>query len=178
MKIVYSLRSRMSAISHNPGGAMKILQVSVLAILLTFSLALAQEVKPVKPSKEDKCPVCGMFVAKYPDFLAQVIFKDGSYAFFDGVKDLYKYYFDIKKYNPSKDVADIDMIYVADYYSLNPIDGRKAWYVVESDVYGPMGKELIPFQKEDEAKEFMMDHGGKMLMRFDEVTPSLIKGLD
>ena len=161
-----------------PGGAVKIIRLTVFAILLTFSLASAQEAKPVQPSKEDKCPVCGMFVAKYPDFLAQIIFKDNSYALFDGVKDLFKYYFDIKKYNPSKDIPDIVAIYVADYYSLNPIDGRRAWYVVGSDVYGPMGKELIPFQKEDEAKEFMTDHGGKMLMRFDEVTPGLIKGLD
>jgi copper chaperone NosL len=157
---------------------MKILRMTVLAVILTFSLALANEVKPLKPSKEDKCPVCGMFVAKYPDFLAQIIFKDGSYAFFDGVKDLFKYFFDIKKYNPSKDLSDIVAIYVADYYSLNPTDGRKAWYVVESDVYGPMGKELIPFEKEDEAREFMKDHEGKLLVRFDEVTPSLIKGLD
>lgn len=150
----------------------------LIAVLLTCSLALAEEPKPVKAAKTDKCPVCGMFVAKYPDFLAQVIYKDGTYALFDGAKDMFKYYFDLKKYNPSKERSDIAVIYVTDYYSMNPTDGRKAYYVVDSNVYGPMGRELIPFEKEPEAKEFLVDHAGKKMIRFDGVTPDLIKGLD
>ena len=122
--------------------------------------------------------VCGVFVAKYPDFLAQVIFRDDSYALFDGAKGMFKYYFNLKKYNPSKELSDIAVIYVTDYYSMKPTDGRKAYYVVDSNVFGPMGKELIPFEEEPEAKEFLVDHAGKKLIRFDEVTPDLIKGLD
>lgn len=150
----------------------------IAAVLLTCSLSLAEELKPVTAAKTDKCPVCGMFVAKYPDFLAQVIFKDGSYAFFDGAKDMFKYYFNLKKYNPSKELSDIAVIYVTDYYSMKPTDGRKAYYVVGSNVFGPMGRELIPFEKEPEAKEFLADHAGNKRIRFDEVTPDLIKGLD
>jgi len=60
------------------------------------------ERKPVKPTQKDKCPVLWMFVAKYPDFLSEIIFKDGSYAVFDGTKDMFKYYLNIKKYNASK----------------------------------------------------------------------------
>ncbi len=157
---------------------MNIFRIALIAVFLSGSLALADDPKPVKPAKTDKCPVCGMFVAKYPDFLAQVIFSDGSYALFDGAKDMFKYYFNLKKYNPSKDLSDIAVIYVTDYYGMNPIDGRKAFYVVESNVYGPMGRELIPFEKEPEAKEFLTDHAGKNLIRFDAVTPDLIKGLD
>ena len=36
------------------------------------------ESKPAKPSPKDKCTVCGMFVAKYPDFAAQIAFKESS----------------------------------------------------------------------------------------------------
>ena len=32
---------------------------------------------------------------------------------------------------------------------------QKAFYVIGSNVYGPMGEELIPFKNEDEAKKFM-----------------------
>jgi copper chaperone NosL len=157
---------------------MNVFRITVFAVLLTSSLALAEEPKPLKASKMDKCPVCGMFVAKYPDFLAQVIFRDGSYALFDGAKDMFKYYFNLKKYNPSKELSDIAVIYVTDYYSMTPIDGRKAVYVVESNVFGPMGKELIPFEKAPEAKEFLVDHAGKNLSDFVAVTPDVIKGLD
>jgi copper chaperone NosL len=140
--------------------------------------AWADEKKPVQPSPKDKCPVCGMFVAKYPDSLAQVTFKDGSCAFFDGMKDLFKYYFNLKKYNPGKQREDIDTISVKDYYRLALINGTKALYVVGSDVYGPMGRELIPFETEGDAKEFMKDHKGKLLLGFGEVTYEIVKGLD
>jgi nitrous oxide reductase accessory protein NosL len=115
-----------------------------LTLTLWFSLSHGGDRKPLKPSPKDKCPVCGMFVAKYPDFLAEILFKDGSYAVFDGTKDMFKYYLNLKKYNASKRLEDIDSIYVTDYYRLTLIDGLPADYVLGSDIYGPMGREQIP----------------------------------
>ena len=152
--------------------------VMFLFVLFAFTLVSAAEKSPITLSAKDKCPVCGMFVAKYPDSAAQIIFKDGSYAAFDGVKDLFKYYFNLTKYNPSKKPLDIDSIYVTDYYDLKWIDGHKAFYVEGSDVYGPMGRELIPFEKEAGAEQFMTDHIGKSRLKFDEISYDLIKCLD
>lgn len=157
---------------------MKFLWTMVLAFSLAASPAFAGERKPFKPTPSDKCPVCGMFVAKYPDWRAEILFKDGSYAVFDGVKDMAKYYFNLAKYNPSKAVSDIDSIYVTDYYRLDFIDGLKAFYVLDSNVFGPMGREIIPFEKEEDAKEFMLDHAGKSLLRWNTVTLEMVKGLD
>jgi len=132
----------------------------------------------IKPSPKDKCPVCGMFVAKYTDFLAQIVFKDGSFAVFDGAKDMFKYYLDLKRYNPSKKPSDIQSVYVTSYYDLQPADATKAFYVIGSDVYGPMGRELVPFVAEGEATEFMQDHAGKQVLRFGDVTMDVVKSLD
>jgi nitrous oxide reductase accessory protein NosL len=148
-----------------------------LAALLAGA-ASAGERPPVKPTASDKCPVCGMFVAKYPDFVAQVIYRDGAYAVFDGAKDMFKYLQNLRAYAPSRQASDIGVIYVTDYYSLTSVDGKGAWYVLGSDVYGPMGRELIPFGSETEAKEFMTDHKGKRRLRFGEVTADVLKGLD
>jgi copper chaperone NosL len=150
----------------------------IAVVLLTFVLPLPGRAVPLVPTKTDKCPVCGMFVAKYPDFLAQIIFTDGSYALFDGVKDMFKYYFAMQKYNNGKSPADITFVYVNDYYSMAPVEGRTSWYVAGSDVFGPMGRELIPFTQKKDALEFMKDHAGKELLPFDAITPELIKGLD
>ncbi len=153
----------------------------LLALALTLTLvcrAGAEEKKDLKPASKDKCPVCGMFVAKYPDWVAGLRFRDGSTAHFDGVKDLFKYYFDLKKYNPSKKQTDIELVQVTDYYDLVPFDGFKAFYAVGSDVLGPMGRELIPFAREEAAREFLKDHQGKAVVTFKEVTPDLIKKLD
>jgi copper chaperone NosL len=117
---------------------------SLMVALIITSPASAGDRKPVFPSAEDKCAVCGMFVAKYMNFVAQITFKDSSYAVFDGAKDMFKYYFNMKKYNAPKEVTDIEMIYVTNYYSTKLIDGREAFFVAESKVYGPMGKDLIP----------------------------------
>ena len=159
------------------------LQALTLTLTLVLTLALftdlySGERKPIGPSSNDKCPVCGMFVAKYPDFIAEIVFRDGSYSIFDGTKDLFKYYFNLKKYSPSKNPSDIDSIYVTDYYRLERVDGFSASYVSGSNVFGPMGKELIAFEKEADAREFLKDHKGKTLLKFNEITRDLIKGLD
>ena len=66
---------------------------------------------------------------------------------------------------PPRKPEDIEAIVVMDYYRLSWIDARKAWYVLGSDVYGPMGRELIPLEKEADAREFMKDHKGMKIIQ-------------
>ena len=110
-----------------------------------------------------------MFVYKYPDWVGEIIFKDGSAAFFDGAKDLFKYYFNLKKYNPKKNKENIAAIYVTEYYDMKLIDAKGAYFVVGSDVYGPMGKELIPFVSKADAEGFKKDHKGNRILGFEDV---------
>jgi copper chaperone NosL len=156
----------------------KVAKLVFLLICLTVSFSWAEEKKVIKPSSKDKCPVCGMFVAKYSDFLAAIAFKDGACVFFDGSKDMFKYYFNMKKYDPARKQGDIEAVYVTDYYDLKLVNGLEAFYVTGSDVHGPMGRELIPFAREEGAKEFAKDHKGKPAVKFREVTPALVKTLD
>ncbi len=149
-----------------------------LLLLMSATMLRADELVPGKPGPKDKCPVCGMFVARYPDWVAAVIFADGTTVFFDGVKDLMKYCFNLARYAPGRAISDIQSVQVTDYYRLEPIEGRRAFYVWGSDVYGPMGKELIPFEKEAHAREFMKDHQGKDVLPFERIDPPLVKSLD
>ena len=150
----------------------------ILICLFSAGLVLALDPAPMKPSKKDKCPVCGMFVYKYPDWVGEVVFQDGSVAFFDGAKDLFKYYFKLKKFNPGKTQKNIAAIYVTEYYDLKLMDARKASFVIGSDVYGPMGRELIPFFTTEDAEEFKSDHKGTRILTFLEVTPAVIRKSD
>jgi len=115
----------------------------------------------IKVSKDEKCPVCGMFVYKYPRWAAQIFLPDNSHLSFDGVKDM-------TKYLNSHKVA-IKKILVTDYYTQKAIDGKKAFYVIGSDVYGPMGEEAIPFENIDDAKSFLKDHRGKKILKLKEI---------
>ena len=127
-------------------------------------------------TKQSRCPVCGMFVAKYPQWLAQVKMADGSSQSFDGVKDMMAYYFSPQQYGAAPQVA-VDEIYVKDYYSQKWIDGKKAFFVQGSDVYGPMGHELIPFADQAAAESFVKDHQGKTIYSFSQITPEIIEFL-
>lgn len=149
-----------------------------LLSLLTVAPAGAAENAPPAPSPRDKCPVCGMFVAPYPNWVGRIAFKDGERFHFDGAKDLFAYYFSPGRYRSARNRADIAEIHVTDYYSVAAVDGRKAFYVVGSDVRGPMGKELVPFAKRSEAEGFRKDHKGQRVLRFDEVTPATLKSLE
>jgi len=163
---------------HKSDSFAKFLVWCLFGVLFLASPTGAAERGTVKPTAKDKCPVCGMFVAKYPDWISTILFKDGSRVFFDGPKDMFKYLLHMKRYNPSKKGEDIDYISVTDYYTVSPIDARKAWYVLGSDVFGPMGKELIPMAKESDAKEFMKDHKGQRMFKFSEVTKEVTNSLD
>jgi copper chaperone NosL len=145
-----------------------IFTAGVLLFLTSASEAAGK--KPVEVKKGDKCRVCGMFVSGYPTWVAEIIFKDGTYATFDGPKDMFRYYFNIAKYDSAKRQADIDAIYVTEYYSAKFTDAEKVFFVKGSDVDGPMGAELVPVESIGKAREFMNDHRGKKILKFGEVT--------
>lgn len=153
-----------------------------MAFCLVFSLLtrpfLPSGATGAEPPPDAKCPVCGMFVAKYPEWVAQIHFKDRTIVFFDGAKDLFKYFFRIDAYHRGRSVEDIAAIYVTDYYTLSLIDARTAFFVVGSDVYGPMGKELVALEHQIGAGEFMKDHHGEKIIRFKTVSPALLQRLD
>lgn len=153
----------------------RIITLCVAGVLLTAALSLAAERRPVEVSKTDKCQVCGMFVSPYREWVAQIIFSDGAYAVFDGPKDMFRYYFNLPKYNPPKKQADIQTIYVTEYYSTKLMDARKLFYVAGSDVLGPMGAEFVPLESEQKAREFMKDHSGKKILKFSEITAEALK---
>ncbi len=129
----------------------------------------------IEVPEDAKCPVCGMFVHKYPKWSALMVIE-GKKHYFDGVKDMMKYYiFDADfPYERSK----IEQLKVSDFYTLKAIPAKEAYYVIGSDIFGPMGDELIPFETEEEAKSFIADHKGVKMVRFEEIDAKIVMRLD
>ena len=140
--------------------------------------AYAQGMVVPKPGPKDLCPVCGMIVSKYPNWIAVVVWKDGHAHFFDGAKDMFKFLFDLAKYAPGHQREDITGIHVTDFYNLERVDARKAWFVTGSDVLGPMGHEFVPLATREDADDFFKEHKGKRLLTFAQVTPEMPDALD
>ena len=149
-----------------------------LVTLLLPSPALSGPVDLPKPGPKATCPVCGMFVAKYPEWVATVLYKDGHAHHFDGAKDLFKYLQDMPTWAPGHQASDIESIGVTEYYGLRLIDAHEAYYVIGSDVLGPMGHELVPLASKEDADEFLIDHKGVKILRFNQVGMALLLKLD
>ena len=154
---------------------------AILAVIFTLlwpgplSAAAAQLDEP-GIAGDARCPVCGMLVAKYPQWVTQLVLSDGRAETFDGVKDMMAYFFSPQSYGAAVGVT-AGKVRVKDYYSRQWIDGRRASYVVGSDVYGPMGHELMPFAERSHAETFLKDHKGREVLPFPDITPQLIDSL-
>jgi copper chaperone NosL len=131
-----------------------------------------------KPGSMDLCPVCGMLVSKYPNWTATIVGKDGHAHHFDGAKDMFKFLQSMQKYAPGHTREGIKFIVVTDFYNLDKIEAAKALYVIGSDVMGPMGHELVPLATMEDAEDFLSDHKGRRILRYEEVVPEIITKVD
>jgi copper chaperone NosL len=152
--------------------------IAASAFPMHFAQAGAKTLELPAPGSNDTCPVCGMFVAKYPYWIATVLYKDNHADHFDGAKDFFKYLLDMKKYARGRTRDQIAAMGVTGYYDPVRLDANEACYVVGSDVLGPMGHELVPLVDEAEAKEFMNDHKGKRILRFADMSVKMLNNLD
>jgi nitrous oxide reductase accessory protein NosL len=155
----------------------------ILLLLFVILLAAAPAPKPASAgaadsvSEQTRCPVCGMFVFKYPNWQVQIHYEKLSETqFFDGMKDMMVFYFDPERFGapPREAIRDI---FVKDYYSLSWISAKEAFFVTGSDIYGPMGHEFIPFANREAAESFHTDHHGREILTFDEITPERVESL-
>jgi nitrous oxide reductase accessory protein NosL len=119
-----------------------------------------------------------MLVSKYPNWVAVVVYKDDHAHFFDGAKDFFKFLATPGKYDTRHSTDRVAAMWVTEFYGLTRIDARKAFYVIGSDVLGPMGHELVPLETEADALDFLKEHKGRRIVSFDQVTPEMIAALD
>lgn len=178
------------------GGWIRMLGVAgglfLLLLLVTGSPALAlaetgqpaavgarSEVLPAPVEKiaaREKCPVCGMFVARYPEWISQLHLDGGEVHFFDGIKDLLAYYFQPANFGGRAE-AEVKAIWTKDYYTLEWLEARQAYFVVGSSVHGPMGHEFLPLASREAAETFMRDHQGSDILTFDQITAERVQSM-
>ena len=150
--------------------------LGLCCFFLFASLSTVQAAPEKEIGQEVRCGVCGMFVAKYGNWGTQVRLADSSVLYFDGVKDLLVFYHNPQKYS-SFSTKEIGEAWVRDYYSQEWIDGFKAFYIIGSDVLGPMGKEFIPFADRAAAETFMTDHKGEKILVFQDISDDLVQSM-
>ena len=109
--------------------------VSGAAGAFDYSLGMTHERSDgfnARPIPTDaRCPVCGMYPARFPRWAAQIIFKDGAAHFFDSPVDLFMFLDKPARFGTERNVADAAAIYVADFRSGTWLAAREAVFVRE-----------------------------------------------
>ena len=137
---------------------------------------------------EARCPVCGMFPARSPDWAAQIIFDDGDAHFFDSPLSLFMYLHDMARFGSGRQAQQIVAQYVTDAgrppvsrdgvaSKSRWIDARTAFYVHGSSAKGPMRAGNLPaFGSREAAQAFAASRGG-VVLGFDGIDAPLIARL-
>lgn len=127
---------------------------------------------------EARCPVCGMYPARFPKWAAQTVFKDGASHYFDSPVDLFVFLQQPDRYNKRYTRDDIATSFVTDFETGQWIDAHNAFYVQGSSAFGPMRSADLPaFATQKSAAALARSRGGKVLT-FMQVTPELIRSLN
>lgn len=130
-----------------------------------------------------RCPVCGMFPARSPDWAAQVIFRNGDAQFFDSPLSLFMYLQDVARYSPGRSSGQIAAHYVTDASA--PPDGKRtpwvdalsAYYVYGSSAKGPMRAGNLPAFATRAAADAFAERRGGVVLAFGAIDAALVAEL-
>lgn len=120
----------------------------------------------------DRCPVCAMFPARYPQTAAAMTLTSGETYYFCSNGCLLRCWLRPGVYLGRPQTA-IDRLVVRDYFSGRPIDAQKAVWVAGSDVIGPMGPAVVALGDTAQLATFKRRHGGAIVFRFDRLDDDL-----
>jgi nitrous oxide reductase accessory protein NosL len=131
-----------------------------------------------RPVPDDaRCPVCGMYPARFPNWAAQTVFKDGAAHFFDSPVDLFAFQQRLSK-DKRYSLDDVAVSFVSDFETGHKIEAQHAFYVHGSSAVGPMRDADLPaFASREAADSLARSRGGKVLA-FADITPELIQSLN
>lgn len=156
----------------------KVLQLIALLLFLSFGLMQCQQEAKDKASGQGAsvqkaasldCAHCGMPSQDYPKWQVKSYFPEKGLTFFCSPKCFFFY--------QQKQGVAADSAWVPDFYSTERIDALNCYYITGSDVLGPMGNDLVPVYEQEAGEEFMKDHRGKKILKFNEINESTMQEL-
>ena len=111
-------------------------------------------------SPEDRCPVCGMKVIRYPKFSSAIQLDDTTTYYFCGTGCMIRSWMHPEIYLGAEPSA-LKRPVVREYFTGRQVDARDIIFVSGSDIIGPMGPALVPVMDENHLKVLKKRHGAK-----------------
>lgn len=123
-------------------------------------------------SAQDRCPVCGMKVIRYPKFSSAIRLANRDTFYFCSNGCMLKAWLHPEIFLQSSRQA-LSLAVVRDYFSGRQVDAREVFWIAGSDVIGPMGPAMVALQGRDSVDTFLKRHGGRKIFRLQELTDDL-----
>jgi len=158
---------------------------TIISLFLISSLSVASSILPPQApklykmdyTKQTRCLVRNFKVYKDPKWVSKIELQNGKKIFFSSPKSMIEFYHRPGKWYDVgvKSESDFKDIIVTDYLTMKPIDAKKAFYIYGSRAVSPSGDDLVAIQKEQDAKNFTKMYKGKRILRFNQISPALIR---
>ena len=103
-----------------------------------------------------RCGTCGMMVAPDDGWRAGTTGEA-----FDSPKCLFRHH---------HERGAVSDGWVIEYYSQERRPASGLFYVVGSDLEGPMGRDFVPIATREQAEQLRVDHHGDRVLAFEEIT--------
>ena len=146
---------------------MSFLARSLPVALVTAALGLLVACSSSDDGGARRCEICGMSIDPSSGWRAGASGASGPLRF-DTPKCLFRH---------SQQRGAVEEPWVTEYYSQERRSAAALFYVVGSDLEGPMGRDLVPVSGAAEAEGFASDHGGDRVLSYREVTPEVVAAL-
>ena len=130
------------------------------ALLSALALACGDDAGEAA-AETTRCDLCGMVVDPESGWRAGGASADGGELSFDTPKCLFRHH---------HERGPVSEPWVIEYDSQARRPADELFYVLGSDVEGPMGRDLVPLASRERAQGFLADHQGERVLAFDEVT--------
>jgi len=150
-----------------------LLSVIILSVSITACSDKNEQQKVIHQAvameSSDECHLCGMLITHFDGPKGEIFRKEqGETVFkFCSTRDMFSYYLDPENKRNVSQMLVHDMSKMPwGSNSINDkyfIDAKNAWYVVNSEKTGAMGKTLASFSLSNDAQAFATEFGGKVL---------------
>lgn len=137
-------------------------------IALALSVALSGCGQESTAEAQQRCDLCGMRIDSRSGWRAGGRSASGEELRFDTPKCMFR------QHHERGGVRDA---WVIEYYSQERRPARDLFFVVGSDLEGPMGRDLVPVEGRENAERLMREHHGERVLAFAEVTEAIVDDL-
>ncbi|HIP02993.1 MAG TPA: hypothetical protein EYH01_09395 [Campylobacterales bacterium] len=143
-----------------------------LTIIMTIVFAISVQAEGMVADKKERDLICGMLPSKNPKWMTEIELSNDKKLHFASVKCMMLFYYKNDKWDdlglkapkPEERAAIFKALRVQDFNNLKVIDAKKAFYVFGAHIMSPKGDDLVPFQYEKDAENYMKENGGKKIL--------------